>query len=112
MPDPGIFAPFISGDASECVPMKSLTEAGAKVMPLKESTFRFLEGLFAAIPPISHELPPGDKAVLAIGPSGETMAVLIDGEQTCARFVLPGFILEMVVAIESGDKAPRPGTGL
>lgn len=114
MPDSGIFAPFISGDASDCVPMKSITAAGAKFMPLKDGTFRFLEGLFTAIPPVSKELPAGDRAVLAIGPKGEVMATIVDGEQTCARFVLPGFLIEMVAEIESGNKAPetKPGKAL
>ena len=112
MPDPGIFAPF-SGNPG-CVAMKQISAAGAKFMPLKDGTFRFLEGIFTAIPPVSKELPPGDKAVLAIGPNGEVMAVIIDGEQTCARFVLPGFLIEMVAAIESGNLAApdKSGRGL
>ena len=92
--------------------MKQISAAGAKFMPLKDSTFRFLEGIFTAIPPVSKELPPGDKAVLAIGPNGEVMAVSIDGEQTCLlRFVLPGFLIEMVAAIESGNHAAPDKSG-
>ena len=110
-PDPGIFAPF---EAPGCMTMKVFLAAGAKFMPLKDGTFRFLEGAFIAILPVSKELPPGDKAVLAIGPNGEVMALIVDGEQTCARFILPGFMIDMVAAIESGDRAApdKSGRGL
>jgi hypothetical protein len=109
MPDPGIFAPF-SG-TSGCVPMKAIQAAGAKFMPLKDGSFRFLEGVYIAVPPVSKELPPGDKAVLAIGPMGEVMALFVDGEQTCDRFVLAGFVIDMVAAIESGNHASPDKSG-
>lgn len=93
--------------------MKSITDAGAKLMPLKETTFRFVEALYVALPPMSRELPPGDKAVMAIGPSGEVMTVIVNGEQTCARFMVPMFITEMIANVESGNTSSAvPGKDL
>ena len=109
--DAGIFTPF-SGAGDQCVQLKTITAAGAKFMSLKDGTFRFLEGLYVAIPPVSKELPPGDKAVIGIGPDGEMMAFIVDGEQSCARFMLPEFMQEMIANIESGNEAPKAGRGL
>jgi hypothetical protein len=107
----GIFTPF-AGVGDQCVQLKTIQAAGAQFMPLKDGSFRLIEGFYVAIPPVSRELPPGDRAVLAIGPKGEMMALIVDGEQTCARFMLPDFMQEMVANVESGNEAPKAGSGL
>ena len=46
---------------------------------------------FIAIPPVSHDLPAGDHAVMAIA-DGVIMIALVDGPQTCARFIAPNIV--------------------
>ena len=104
----GIFDQFVSASAPECVQRKALVDAGAKFVPLKEETFRFVQALYVAIPPLSKTLPRGDSAVLAIGPHNEVMVAIVDGDQTCARFLAPAFIVNMIGAVESGQKQESP----
>ena len=76
--------------SGECVPMSAVRPLVKHDEPLNAAQFDFLRGMWMTIPPVSTELPIGDKAELIT--DGEDFGVvLIDSEsdQTCARFRVP-----------------------
>ena len=76
-----LFAPFSQG---ACVRMDDVRAVGATVQ-LTPDQFQFVRAFYMAVPPVSHELPPGDKAFLAKGPEGVAIFGLHDdGGQVCA----------------------------
>jgi hypothetical protein len=60
----GAFAEWLSGDQPECIPLGSVTKAADDSVPLNADQFQSVRALFVAIPPVSDELPPGDRAAL------------------------------------------------
>jgi len=57
-----------------------------------------------AIPPVSRELPPGDKAFLAKDPSGMAILGLFDdGGQVCAVFAATDWIERVVDEVGRGE---------
>ena len=95
------FDPWLSGDSPQCTPFDHLKDV-AKVIELDPEQFNFARGLYVAVPPVSHELPPGDHAVLAMIP-GAAMVAIIDGDKTCARLLLTPAALEEIMAVGRGD---------
>lgn len=94
-------APFLSHDASECVPLTAI-EKVAQTVDLSPAQFQFVRALFVAMPPISKTLPPGDRAIFAVDMNGVVMAALVDGEQSCARFEAPPFLQNLVFQVGKG----------
>jgi len=99
--DAAAFDPWLGPDAAKCVSIEPLNGV-AKVVTLAPAQFEFARALYVAIPPISHELPPGDHAVLAVA-GDAIMVAIVDGDQTCARMAIPGFILGELMAVGRGD---------
>jgi hypothetical protein len=60
--------------------------------------YRFIQALYVGIAPISHELPPGDKAELATD-GNHLIAFLTDGSQTRARFLVPDFLVQIIMQV-------------
>src|SRR5580700_5511011 len=98
--DAGAFDKWLSPDAPECVPVSAIKSA-ATVTDLTPEQFQFTRALYIAIPPISRKLPPGDRAIMASS-GGAVMIALVDGGQTCARFLAPDFIQDMLVQVGEG----------
>lgn len=98
----GAFAPFLSPDSKECVPVSAIEKVAKSTKALKTPTMRFVQALYVAVPPISKKLPPGDSAELSIGPDGEVIVFLIDDRMSCARMLSPPFITEMIQQVDDG----------
>jgi hypothetical protein len=77
---------------------------------LTSDQFQFVRAFFAAIPPVSHELPPGDRAIMASS-QGRVLVALVSGKEICARFLAPDFVTDMIMKVGEGEIV-RPGTGL
>ena len=99
--DDSVFEPWLGHDSAKCLSIEPL-KAIAKVVELAPSQFDFVRGLYVASPPVSHELPPGDHAVLATA-GAAIMVALVDGDQSCARMQIADFILAELMAIGRGD---------
>lgn len=110
-PNVGAFGPFMDQDGPHCVSVADVEKAAAEAKPVKETTFRFLQALYMAIPPMSRELPPGDKAELATDKDGVVIALLTDGPKSCARFLVPPFLFGAIMQVELG-KTTHVGEGL
>jgi hypothetical protein len=98
--DTGPFDKWLGPDAPECVSVAAIKSA-ATVTDLTPEQFQFTRALYIAIPPISRKLPPGDRAIMASS-GGAVMIALVDGGQTCARFLAPDFIQDMLVQVGEG----------
>ena len=78
-----LFTPLSSG---ACVGIDEVRALGPTV-ELTRDQFQFVRAFWMAIPPVSRELPRGDKAFLAKDPSGMAILGLFDdGGQVCAVF--------------------------
>jgi hypothetical protein len=98
--DAGAFDKWLSPDAPECVPVSAIKSV-ATLTDLTPEQFQFVRALYIAIPPISRKLPPGDHAIMAIS-GGAVMVALVAGGQTCARFLAPDFIQDMLAQVSEG----------
>ena len=103
------FEPYFDPGAPMCMKIPALTES-AKVIMLTPDQFQFARALYVEIPPVSHELPPGDHAIMATA-NGETMVATVDGDLTCARVMVPDFIRDLLLAVGRGD-ITHAGEGL
>ena len=74
----------------------------SRLTKLTPEQFQFVRALYVAIPPVSRELPPGDSAVVASA-DGKAMIALVAGDQACARFLAPDFVLSMLVEVGRGE---------
>src|ERR1700735_3829124 len=75
----GAFAEWLSGDQPECIPLGAVAKAADDSVPLNGDQFQFVRALFVAIPPVSDELPPGDRAALFLDrASNAVMVGIID----------------------------------
>ena len=63
--------------------------------------FQFVRALYVAIPPVSHTLPPGDRAVM-LSSGGSVMLALVSDGKACARMLAPDFIQAMVIEVGQG----------
>ena len=105
--DAGALEAFVSPESPQCVPVSEIAKV-AKVATLTPEQFQFVRALYVAIPPISHRLPPGDHAVLAIAGDNAMVALVGDGA-TCARMLAPDFLVQMLVQVGEGDSGKAPG---
>jgi hypothetical protein len=96
----GAFDKWLDQDAPECVPISAF-KAVSTVTELTSEQFQFARALYIAIPPVSRKLPPGDHAVMASSGGAVMVALVADG-QSCARFLVPGFIQTMLVQVGKG----------
>ena len=93
--------PWLGPDSPTCTAVDRLKDV-AKVVELDPEQFNFASGLWVAVPPVSHHLPPGDRAVLAVA-GGTAMVAMVDGDKTCARLELTLAALEEIMAVGRGD---------
>jgi hypothetical protein len=96
-----VFQPFLNESSAQCVQVDAVKKLGAAA-PLSQEQFRFAQALYVAVPPISKTLPPGDSAVLVGASDGTAILLLVDGDKSCARFLAPEFILQMLNDIKAG----------
>jgi len=97
-----LLAPLAQG---ACVKLDDVRAVGATVQ-LTPEQFQFVRAFYMAVPPVSHELPPGDKAFLAKGPEGVAVLGLYDDDgQVCAVFEATDWLERLV------DEVGRGGTG-
>ena len=104
------FDKFFAPNGPQCVPVAAIEAAAKSYRPVSQETYRFIQAIYVAIPPISHELPPGDKAELATD-GNHIIAFLTDGSQTCARFLVPDFLVQIIKQVEGG-KSSHNGEGI
>src|ERR1700722_1637846 len=97
----GVFSQWLDPDAPRCVSVSKIG-SGSRLTKLTPEQVQFVRALYVAIPPISRELPPGDSAVVASA-SGRSMIALISGNQACARFLAPDFVLSMLAQGGRGE---------
>jgi hypothetical protein len=98
--DASVFRKWLDQSAHECVPVTEF-KSMSRVIELTPEQFQFVRALYVALPPISRTLPPGDHAVMASA-GDETMLALVADGQSCARFLAPQFILEMLIQVGEG----------
>jgi len=99
----------LSEAAGVCVKMETVRDASTHIAPLNAAQFEFARAVYAIIPPVSHELPPGDRAEIVT--DGETVGVVLidsDSDQTCARFAAPAFLMKMLDEVGKGVTT-KPG---
>ncbi len=97
----GVFSQWLNPDAPQCVALSQIGSV-SHVTKLTPQQFQFVRALYIAIPPISRQLPPGDRAVLASA-NGRSMIALVSGNETCARFLAPDFVLSMLSQVGKGE---------
>ncbi|MBV8107828.1 MAG: hypothetical protein JO223_25055 [Hyphomicrobiales bacterium] len=99
-----LLAPLSRG---ACVKMDDLRAVGATVQ-LTPDQFQFVRAFYMAVPPVSHELPPGDKAFLAKGPEGVAVLGLYDdGGQVCAVFEATDWLERLIDEVGRGETGKR-----
>jgi hypothetical protein len=99
-----LFAPLSHG---ACVRMDDVRAVGATVQ-LTPDQFQFVRAFYMAVPPVSHELPPGDKAFLAKGPEGVAVFGLFDdGGEVCAVFEATDWVQRLVDQVGRGETGKR-----
>jgi hypothetical protein len=107
---PDAFTALVSESAPQCVPMAVIKQIADNVDELDANQFQFVRALYIAIPPLSPELPPGDKAWMAT--SGDRHMLGLSGDvlgagggsvnATCARFMAPKPIVDMLNEVGEG----------
>lgn len=88
----------------QCIPTTEFRSATRSV-ELSPEQFEFVRALYVALPPMSKTLPPGDRALM-VSVGDETMLALVSDNLACARFLAPGFLVEMLMQVGEG------GTGV
>ena len=100
----GAFAEWLSGDQPECIPLGAVNKAADGSVPLNGDQFQFVRALFVAIPPVSDELPPGDRAALFLdGANKAVMVGIIDRDWVCARFTAPASLVNLIIEVGKGE---------
>jgi len=100
---------WIGPEAPQCVSVTEL-KSSASLIELTSDQFQFARALFVAIPPVSHALPPGDRAVM-VSADGLVMVALVADGQACARFLAPPFVQDMLMKVGQGE-TPKLGEAL
>ena len=100
--DAGVFSEWLSSQAPQCVSVSKIGSV-SHLTKLTPAQFQFVRALYIAIPPISRQLPPGDRAVLATA-DGRSMIAIVSGG-TFARFLAPDFVLSMLSQVAKGENA-------
>ena len=100
-----LFGPLTSGD---CVAIAKVRAAGMTVT-LTPEQFQFVRAFYMATPPVSRELPVGDKAFLAKFANGEMAFGLFDEGvgQVCAAFEASDWLATIVDAVGRGEVGKR-----
>jgi len=99
-----LFAPLTRG---ACVRIDEVRAVGATIQ-LTPEQFQFVRAFYMAVPPVSHELPPGDKAFLARGPEGVAVLGLFDdGGEVCAVFEATDWLQRLVDEVGRGETGKR-----
>ena len=99
-----LFAPLSRG---ACLRMDDVRAVGATVQ-LTPDQFQFVRAFYMAVPPVSHELPPGDKAFLAKEPEGVAVLGLFDdGGEVCAVFEATDWLQRLVNQVGRGETGKR-----
>jgi hypothetical protein len=98
--DTDAFDKWLGPNGPECVSVAAIKSA-ATVRDLTPEQFQFVRPLYIAAPPISRELPPRNRAIMASSGGAVVVALVADG-QTCARFLAPDFIQGMLAQIGEG----------
>ncbi|MFZ1109872.1 MAG: hypothetical protein WAN43_16175 [Rhodomicrobium sp.] len=99
-----LFQPLASGG---CVTMIDVRAVGA-VVELAPEQFQFVRAFWMAIPPVSHELPPGDKAFLVKDATGdEAFGLFDDSGAVCAVFQATGWMEKLVNEVGRGEVGKR-----
>ena len=81
-----------------------MNKAADGSVPLNADQFQFVRALFVAIPPVSDELPPGDRAALFLdGANNAVMVGIIDRDWVCARFTAPDFLVNLIIEVGKGE---------
>jgi hypothetical protein len=105
----GAFAEWLSGDQPECIPLGAVTKAADGSVPLNGDQFQFVRALFVAIPPVSDDLPPGDRAALFLdGANKAVMVGIIDRDWVCARFTAPDSLVNLIIEVGKGEEPDSP----
>jgi len=99
----GVFDKWLNEESPQCVPVSAFKSIST-VTDLTSEQFQFVRALYVALPPMSKQLPPGDRAIMASA-DGDVMLALVDGEEACARFLAPDFIQEMLIKVGEGKVA-------
>jgi hypothetical protein len=99
--DATVFEPFLTEDSAKCVSMADVAKVG-KLIDLSLEQFQFARAFYVAIPPVSKKFPPGDRAVIAGASDGTAMVAIVDADKSCARFLAPNFVLQMLNDIKAG----------
>ena len=100
----GAFAEWLSGDQPECIPLGAVNKAADGSVPLNGDQFQFVRALFVAIPPVSDELPPGDRAALFLdGANKAVMVGIIDRDWVCARFTAPDSLVNLIIEVGKSE---------
>ena len=93
----GVFDKWLNKRSPTCVPVSELKTVST-LIELTPDQFQFVRALYVALPPVSRNLPPGDKAVMAN--SGDAVMLgLVSAGQACARFLAPDFITAMLIQV-------------
>lgn len=99
--DAGVFSEWLSSASPQCVAVSKIGSV-SHLTKLTPAQFQFVRALYIAIPPISRQLPPGDRAVVATA-DGRSMIAIVSGGETCARFLAPDFVLSMLSQVAKGE---------
>jgi hypothetical protein len=104
---PAPFERLLLPDSPQCIARDQLRGTDATI-ELTPEQFQFVRALFVAIPPVSHQLPPGDRAIMASS-KGKVLVALVSGDKLCARFLAPQYVTDMIIKVGEGEIA-QPGT--
>jgi hypothetical protein len=111
----GDFAEWLSGDQPECIPLGAVNKAADGSVALNGDQFQFVRALFVAIPPVSDELPRGDRAALFLDGANKAVIVgIIDRDWVCARFTAPDSLVNLIIEVGKGEvvrAGPREDRG-
>jgi hypothetical protein len=97
----GVFSQWLNPTAPQCVAVSRISSV-SHLTKLTPEQFQFVRALYIAIPPMSRQLPPGDRAIVASA-NGRSMIALVSGGETCARFLAPDFVLSMLSRVGKGE---------
>jgi hypothetical protein len=106
----GAFAEWLFGEQPECIPLGAVNKAADGSVPLNQ--FQFVRALFVAIPPVSDQLPPGDRAALFLdGANKAVMVGIIDRDWVCARFTAPDSLVNLIIEVSKGRSSEPDSLG-
>jgi hypothetical protein len=96
--NPGAFAPFVAPGAPQCVPLQEVQRTAASLTMLDGAAFEFVRGLYIYLPPLAKPAPLGDRAAVAVAVDryGHVMLMVVDGIETCARYIEPDSIVQIL----------------